>query len=410
MAVSVVLDARGGLLASFIRSDSVSSDKPIVAMPTQSTATLALADGTVVHGHALGQRGTTRGELCFNTSMTGYQEILTDPSYYGQLVMMTYPHIGNYGTDDAENEAIAPQAAGLIVRASTDTPSGPPRRDALHNYLNHHGVVAITDVDTRPLVRHVRTHGVLNAVIDSTGADPDALVAQARNCPDMAGRAFSQRVTTPIAYPFNRDNGPTIVVVDYGVKQRLLQAFADRGCTVHVVPAATPLSKVRMYAPDAIFLSNGPGDPRAMPEAIAHARTVLDSDLPVLGICLGHQLMALAQGMDVYKMRVGHRGANQPVKNLMTGRVEITTQNHGFAVDADSVRGAAAHVTHRNLNDDTVEGLRYPQHRAMSLQYHPEASPGPHDSRYLFDVFLDMIPTPTVASASTARRAHAVAS
>ena len=377
-------------------------------MPSSSTATLALSDGTVVTGRTLGTRGTTRGELCFNTSMTGYQEILTDPSYYGQLVMMTYPHIGNYGTAPAENESHAPKAAGLIVRACTNTPSGPQGRAALDAYLRQHNVVAITDVDTRALVRQIRTDGVLNAVIDSTGADADTLVARARNCPSMAGCSYTHKVTTQYAYTYNRDNGPTVVLVDYGAKRTLLDAFAQRGCTVHVVPAATPLAKLRSYAPDALFLSNGPGDPRAMPEAIAHARACLASDLPVLGICLGHQLMALAQGMDVYKMRVGHRGANHPVKNLMTGRVEITTQNHGFAVDAASIPDRGTLVTHRNLNDDTVEGLRYPQHNAFSLQYHPEASPGPHDSDYLFDAFLEMIPDRSFAARS-ARHGLAVA-
>ncbi|PEN06718.1 carbamoyl phosphate synthase small subunit [Longimonas halophila] len=377
-------------------------------MPSESPATLALSDGTVVTGCAIGQCGTTRGELCFNTSMTGYQEILTDPSYYGQLVMMTYPHIGNYGTTPAENESHAPKASGLIVRSCTNTPSGPKGRSALDAYLAQHGVVGITDVDTRALVRQIRTDGVLNAVIDSTGLDADTLVARARNCPDMAGRAYASKVTTQYAYTYNRDNGPTVVVVDYGAKRSLLDAFAQRGCTVHVVPAATPLDKLRSYAPDALFLSNGPGDPRAMPEAIAHARSALESNLPVLGICLGHQLMALAQGMDVYKMRVGHRGANQPVKNLMSGRVEITTQNHGFAVDAGSLPDQGAVVTHRNLNDDTIEGLRYPQHKAFSLQYHPEASPGPHDSDYLFDAFLEMVPNRAPAL-RTARHGLAVA-
>ena len=377
-------------------------------MPTQPTATLALSDGTVVSGRAIGHRGTTRGELCFNTSMTGYQEILTDPSYYGQLVMMTYPHIGNYGTTPAENESHVPKAAGLIVRSCTDTPSGPPRREALHDYLAKHGVVGITDIDTRALVRQIRTNGVLNAVIDSGGADADTLVARARNCPDMAGRAYAHKVTTQYAYTYNRDNGPTVVVVDYGAKRSLLDAFAQRGCTVHVVPAATPLDKLRSYAPDALFLSNGPGDPRAMPEAVEHARACLNSNLPVLGICLGHQLMALARGMQVYKMRVGHRGANHPVKNLTTGRVEITTQNHGFAVDAASIPDQGAIVTHRNLNDDTIEGLRYPQHKAFSLQYHPEASPGPHDSDYLFDAFLEMISNHAPAL-RTARHGLAVA-
>lgn len=377
-------------------------------MPTSRTATLALSDGTVVSGRALGARGTTRGELCFNTSMTGYQEILTDPSYYGQLVMMTYPHIGNYGTTPAENESHAPKASGLIVRNCPDTPSGPPNRSSLDAYLTQHNVVGITDIDTRALVRQIRTDGVLNAVIDSTGADADTLVARARNCPDMAGRAYAHKVTTQYAYTYNRDNGPTVVIVDYGAKRSLLDAFAQRGCTVHVVPAATPLDKLRSYAPNALFLSNGPGDPRAMPEAISHARACLDSDLPVLGICLGHQLLALAQGMDVYKMRVGHRGANQPVKNLTSGRVEITTQNHGFAVDAESLPDQGAVVTHRNLNDDTIEGLRYPHHKAFSLQYHPEASPGPHDSDYLFDAFLEMIPDHTFAARS-ARHGLAVA-
>jgi carbamoyl-phosphate synthase small subunit len=366
-------------------------------MPTASSrsardpAKLALADGTVVAGEAIGHRGLTGGELCFNTSMTGYQEIMTDPSYYGQLMMMTYPHIGNYGAATEAMEARAPMVAGFIVRDFTRRYSNTEAEETLEAFMQRHDLVGIAGIDTRALVRHIRDKGVMNAVISSDELDDDALVQRAEDWPDMSGLELASKVTVDQPYTYCRGEGPRIVVYDFGVKQNILRSFGQRGCTVRVVPGDTPVDEALAFDPDGLFFSNGPGDPRAMPDAIERVGRAIDTGLPIFGICLGHQLMALAQGFDVYKMFVGHRGANQPVKNLDTGKVEVTTQNHGFAVEADSIDPAVARVTHQNLNDDSIEGLRFQQFAGMSLQYHPEASPGPHDSHYLFDAFMDLV-------------------
>lgn len=354
-------------------------------------AKLALADGTVVTGEAIGHRGLTGGELCFNTSMTGYQEIMTDPSYVGQLMMMTYPHIGNYAATADHDEADAPMIAGFIVREFTRRPSNPQSDETLDVYMRRHELVGISGVDTRALVRHIRSKGVMNAVISSTDLDDDTLVQKAADWPSMDGLELASQVGVDAPVRYCEGDGPTIVVYDFGVKRNILRSFQERGCTVHVVPGDTPLDEALQVDPDGLFLSNGPGDPRAMTGAIDLAADAIGTGLPIFGICLGHQLMSLAEGFDVYKMFVGHRGANHPVQNLDTGRVEVTTQNHGFAVDPDSIDASLARVTHRNLNDDTVEGLQFQRFAGMSLQYHPEASPGPHDSRYLFDQFLDLV-------------------
>ena len=354
-------------------------------------AKLALADGTVVTGEAIGHRGLTGGELCFNTSMTGYQEIMTDPSYVGQLMMMTYPHIGNYAATADHDEADAPMIAGFIVREFTRRPSNPQSDETLDVYMRRHELVGISGVDTRALVRHIRSKGVMNAVISSTDLDDDTLVQKAADWPSMDGLELASQVGVDAPVRYCEGDGPTIVVYDFGVKRNILRSFQERGCTVHVVRGDTPLDEALQVDPDGLFLSNGPGDPRAMTGAIDLAADAIGTGLPIFGICLGHQLMSLAEGFDVYKMFVGHRGANHPVQNLDTGRVEVTTQNHGFAVDPDSIDASLARVTHRNLNDDTVEGLQFQRFAGMSLQYHPEASPGPHDSRYLFDQFLDLV-------------------
>jgi carbamoyl-phosphate synthase small subunit len=357
----------------------------------RSPAKLALADGTVVQGEAIGKRGLTGGELCFNTSMTGYQEIMTDPSYHGQLMMMTYPHIGNYGASDIDMEAEEPMVAGFIVRSFTRRHSNRQADESLDDFMRRHGLVGIAGVDTRALVRHIRNEGVMNAVISSEELDDEVLFDRARNWPSMDGLELASKVTTESAYIYCEGEGPRIAVYDFGVKQNILRSFRQRGCTVKVVPGDTPLDEVLDWRPDGLFFSNGPGDPRAMPDAIERVDRALDTGLPIFGICLGHQLMALAQGFDVYKMYVGHRGANHPVKNLDTERVEVTTQNHGFAVDEESIDEAVADVTHVNLNDGTVEGLQFKTFTGLSLQYHPEASPGPHDSHYHFDRFMDML-------------------
>ncbi len=384
-----------------MKSESITARRP---------AKLALEDGTVVTGLAVGHIGETAGELCFNTSMAGYQEIMTDPSYVGQIMMMTYPHIGNYGASEQDLEADRPMVAGLVTRAFVDHYSNENADESLEDWMRRHELVGITGVDTRRLVRHIREGGVQNAVISSTDLDDERLVAKARAHPSMAGLELASRVTTPEPYDFRLDageaagttGGPRIAVYDYGVKRNILRSFARRGCTVRVFPAGTPLDAVRAWNPDGVFLSNGPGDPRAMPGAVETAKQAAsEGDLPVFGICLGHQLMALAAGMEVYKMKVGHRGANQPVKNLDRGHVEISTQNHGFAVEEGSITEDVARVTHQNLNDGTVEGLRFAAYPGLSVQYHPESSPGPHDSAYLFDEFLDLVRATRGISART---------
>ncbi len=354
---------------------------------------LALADGTVVTGISIGHVGETGGELCFNTSMAGYQEIMTDPSYHGQIMMMTYPHIGNYGAMDADLEAERPMIAGLVVRAFSFRYSNQSADESLESFMRRNELVGISGVDTRRLVLHIREAGVMNAVISAVDLDDESLVGKAREWPSMEGLELASRVTVGEAYDFAPGDGPRVAVFDYGVKRNILRSFRDRGCAVRVFPASTTLDDVMAWSPDGLFLSNGPGDPRAMPDQIETARRAADSGLPVFGICLGHQLMALSQGLDVYKMHVGHRGANHPVKFLETGHVEVTTQNHGFAVSPDSLGADAAELTHTNLNDSTVEGLSYKRFAGFSVQYHPEASPGPHDSRYLFDRFIRLMAT-----------------
>ncbi|MBL7977089.1 MAG: glutamine-hydrolyzing carbamoyl-phosphate synthase small subunit [Bacteroidetes Order II. Incertae sedis bacterium] len=360
------------------------------------TAKLALSDGIVVTGVARGFRGETTGELCFNTSMTGYQEIATDPSYVGQIMMMTYPHIGNYGAAEADLEARKVMISGLVVRSFTDDYSNPRAEESLDSFLKRHKVVAISGIDTRRLVRHIREKGVMNAVISSVDLDDGRLVERAKRVPSMDGLELASRVSTEVAYDFCSGQGPRVAVFDFGCKLNILRSFQSRNCTVRVFPHDTPLAEVLKWQPEGLFFSNGPGDPRAMPEQIKVAQEAIQMGLPMFGICLGHQLMALANGLEVYKMHVGHRGANHPVKNLTTGHVEISTQNHGFAVGKEAVNNSVADITHINLNDQTVEGLRFRQFKGFSVQYHPEASPGPHDSQYLFDQFLaDIVATQT---------------
>ena len=360
-------------------------------MSTRKPCKLALEDGTVVSGYAMGHIGETGGELCFNTSMTGYQEIMTDPSYHGQLMMMTYPHIGNYGAMDIDVEASRPMIAGLIVRSFTYRYSNKLADESLQSFMERHELVGLTGVDTRALVRHIRDKGVMNAVISSVDLDDASLVAKAKAWPSMEGLELASRVTANEAYDFCTGDGFRVAVYDFGVKLNILRSFQQRGCTVRVFPSHTPLSAVLAWQPEGIFMSNGPGDPRAMQDAIEMVKEAVATKIPMFGICLGHQLMALSQGIDVYKMYVGHRGANHPVKNLATGKVEVTTQNHGFSVDPESVKDGNAEITHVNLNDHTVEGLQFKKFKGFSVQFHPEASPGPHDSHYLFDAFVDVM-------------------
>jgi carbamoyl-phosphate synthase small subunit len=396
-------------------------------------AILALADGTVVHGHAIGHTGTTGGELCFNTSMTGYQEIFTDPSYHGQLMMMTYPHIGNYGVSSRDDEARKVMISGLIVRAFSHHFSNPMADGGLDDYLKRNRIVGITGIDTRKLVRHIREKGVLNAVISSEIENEEELVQKAREWPSMVGLELASKVTRsepqtykpadfedhfpqisqstePVDAELARHDLPApgeeagpapqpagdqpllkVAAIDYGIKQNIINNFLKRGCKLRVFPARTDFETIMEWQPDAFFFSNGPGDPNPMDYALETVARAKATGKPLFGICLGHQLMAMSEGMKVMKMFVGHRGANQPVKNLRRGRVEITTQNHGFAVDPDSVTDQLADITHRNLNDGTLEGLDFKRFNGFSVQYHPEASPGPHDSSYLFDEFVSRI-------------------
>ena len=365
-----------------------------MALQPREKAILALSDGTVVHGFSVGHKGLTGGELCFNTSMTGYQEIFTDPSYYGQLMMMTYPHIGNYGTMARDDEHRKVMVAGIITRAFSHEYSNPQADRSLQQYLEDHKVVGISGVDTRALVRHIREKGVMNAVISSEELDPEVLVKMAKEWEPMEGLELATKVSRNEAQTFQPEGESRfrIAVFDYGIKRNIINSFVARGCTLRVFPAKTSLDEVKAWEADGFFFSNGPGDPNPTGEyALEIVEYAKKSGKPLFGICLGHQLMALSEGIEVGKMFVGHRGANHPVKNLKTGLVEISTQNHGFAVKEDSVSEEVAEITHINLNDRTVEGLAFKRFPGFSVQYHPEASPGPHDSAYLFDQFIELM-------------------
>jgi carbamoyl-phosphate synthase small subunit len=371
-------------------------------------AILALEDGTVYHGVAAGAEGEARGEVVFNTSMTGYQEVLTDPSYAGQIVTMTCPQIGNYGVSPADAESRAPHVAGFIIRDESPMASNWRAAGTLREYLIDHNIVAISDIDTRALTRKLRAGGVMRGVIATGDAlDPAALVAHANAIPQMEGSDLVRDVTTEKAFdwpqedpgefgipPGRRARGGRsrlkIAAYDYGMKWNILRRLSAHGCDVRVYPAAAPASEVLATKPDGVFLSNGPGDPAVLTYAIDNAKALVAADVPVFGICLGHQILGLAMGGTTFKLKFGHRGANHPVKKLATGKVEITSQNHGFAVDPRSLPDDVQ-VTHLNLYDGTVEGLRHKTHPVFCVQYHPEASPGPHDADYLFDDFLELI-------------------
>jgi carbamoyl-phosphate synthase small subunit len=357
-------------------------------------AILLLADGTVFRGTAAGKIGTTIGEICFNTGMTGYQEIFTDPSYFGQLVVMTNTHIGNYGVRLQENESNSPKIAGMICKSYNIRPSRTMATDSLNNFLQEHQTVGITDIDTRGLVLHIRRAGAMNALISSEDTDIDLLREKLANAQDMAGMELSSKVSTLAPYIIGNEDAPyRVAVMDYGVKRSILTNIVQRNCCVKVFPAQTNFETVEAWKPDGVFLSNGPCDPDAMHYAVEFTQKVLAKEIPSFGICLGHQILALALGVPTYKMHHGHRGCNHPVKNLITGRCEITSQNHGFGVSKEAILDQAQRIkiTHINLNDATIEGLEVKDLPAFSVQYHPESSPGPHDSRYLFDEFVKML-------------------
>lgn len=364
-------------------------------MPETSVkpAVLILEDGTIFHGKAFGKIGTTTGELCFNTGMTGYQEVFTDPSYYGQVLIMNSVHIGNYGVkpNDVESESV--KIRGLIGRNLEEKYSRIQATDSLQNYLEQQNIVAIEEVDTRALVTTVRTKGAMNCIISSEHSDIDFLKKELVKVPSMDGLELSSRVSTTEVYHMGDPNAKIRVsVLDFGVKKNILQCLADRGVYVRVHPAKTPIAELNAFDPHGYFISNGPGDPSAMDYAIQTVKEIIKTNKPTFGICLGHQLLALANGIPTFKMHHGHRGLNHPVRNLVTGLCEITTQNHGFGVDPEAVRQSnQIEVTHINLNDESIEGIRVKGKPAFSVQYHPEATPGPFDSRYLFDDFVAMM-------------------
>ncbi len=353
-------------------------------------AILLLADGTIFKGFAIGKKGTTGGEICFNTGMTGYQEIYTDPSYYGQIVLNTTAHIGNYGTVADEVESTSIKIKGLVVKNFSDIFSRQTATESLQSYLENAGIVGISDIDTRQLVRHIRDKGAMNAVISSEYLDKATLEKSLNEIPDMSGLELASVVSTTEPYFVGDSNSKMkVAVMDYGVKSSILSNLAERGVYCKVFPAKTPFTEIAAWNPDGYFLSNGPGDPATMNYAVETAKMMLKSDKPLFGICLGHQILALAVGLQTYKMHTGHRGLNHAVKNLLTGKCEITSQNHGFAVSMETINSnPAIELTHINLNDNTVEGIRLKSGKAFSVQYHPEAAPGPNDAKYLFDDFV----------------------
>lgn len=356
-------------------------------------AVLMLEDGTFFRGHSIGKSGTTSGELCFNTGMTGYQEIYTDPSYFGQIVLNTNAHIGNYGTLPEEVESANVKISGLIVRTFADVYSRNRSKESLQEYLEKAGIVGISNLDTRALVRHVRSKGAMNAVISTEYASETELKAILAKVPDMNGLELASVVSTKEPYFVGSPEATfKVAVMDYGIKTSILHHLASRGCYCKVFPAHTSFEEIKAWQPNGYFISNGPGDPSVMSYAVETVKLMLASDLPLFGICLGHQLLALACGIPTYKMHHGHRGLNHPVKNLITGKSEITSQNHGFSVNIEDVnKNDDVILTHINLNDNTVEGIKLKDKKAFSVQYHPESAPGPHDSRYLFDEFLEMM-------------------
>jgi carbamoyl-phosphate synthase small subunit len=375
---------------------------------------LALEDGRVFKGRAAGAHTRRGGEVVFNTSITGYQEVFTDPSYSGQIVCLTYPHIGNVGTNLDDEESAKPYIEGLVVREFSALASNWRSREPAQEYLERHRVPVIWDVDTRALVRHLRDVGALRGVVATDGTSVEKLIAEARALPTMAGLELASRVTSPKKYEWSRGSielaasgGPVeaksqagasseaesryrVVAYDFGIKRNILRLLVDHGCDVTVVPAQTTAEDVLAIKPNGVFLSNGPGDPEPVGYAVANIRRMLGR-VPIFGICLGHQLCGLALGGRTFKLKFGHHGANHPVKNLKTQKVEITSQNHGFCVDPDSLPASDVEITHVNLNDHTNEGMRHRSLPLFSVQYHPEASPGPHDARYLFDDFISMM-------------------
>jgi carbamoyl-phosphate synthase small subunit len=365
-------------------------------MPTknkQTTAILLLQDGTILEGFAFGKIGTATGEICFNTGMTGYQEVFTDPSYYGQVLIMNNVHVGNYGVYKKDVESDGVKVKAVIGRNLEEQYSRQIADGSLQSYFEKQGVVAIDGVDTRALVAHVRVSGAMNCIISSEISDIGILQQQLNNTPSMDGLELASTVSTKeVYYLGNEQSTVKVAVLDFGVKQHILQCMVERGAYVKVHPAHTSFDELQQFNPTGYFISNGPGDPAPMQYAVDTVQQILAADKPLFGICLGHQLLALSVGIPTFKMHHGHRGLNHPVKNIITGKSEITTQNHGFGISPDAVKNSTAvEITHVNLNDGSIEGIRVKNKKAFSVQYHPEATPGPHDSRYLFDDFFSLM-------------------
>ena len=360
---------------------------------TKAKGIVVLEDGTVFYGASAGILGTSTGEICFNTGMTGYQEIYTDPSYLGQIMVCATAHIGNYGVDQDETESNSVKIAGLICKKFSDGYSRPMADGSLQNYFEENDIVAISDVDTRAIVRHIRDKGAMNVIISSIEFDVDKLKEQLKEVPSMQGLELSSRVSVKEAYTKGDENAPyKVAVLDYGTKDNIVGCLVERNAYCKVFPMNTKIEEILAWSPDGIMLSNGPGDPGAMNECVIEVKKFVDSGIPIFGICLGHQLLSLASDLKTIKMHNGHRGINHPVLNHETGKGEVTSQNHGFVVERESAeKSEIVEITHSHLNDNTVAGIRLKNKPAFSVQYHPEASPGPHDSRYLFDNFIETI-------------------
>lgn len=360
-----------------------------------NNAVLLLEDGTIYHGVSYGKPGITTGEICFNTGMTGYQEVFTDPSYNGQIMVTTNAHIGNYGIKNTDVESDSIQISGLVCKNFTFQYSRPLADMDVKKYFNDQGVIVISDVDTRAIVRHIRDKGAMNALIAcDSGKSIDELKDVLAAAPSMDGLELASKVSTKEPYVLGDDTATyKVAVMDYGTKKNILRCFNERDCQVKVFPAKTSLQEVKQWNPDGYFISNGPGDPASMDYAVEFVKEALADEKPLFGICLGHQLLALALGIPTYKMHNGHRGINHPVKNMISGKCEITSQNHGFGVSPEAIEANldTVEITHMNLNDGTIEGIKHKKLPAFSVQYHPESSPGPHDSRYLFDEFVNLL-------------------
>jgi carbamoyl-phosphate synthase small subunit len=357
-------------------------------------ATLLLEDGKYFTGKAAGKLGTSTGEICFNTGMTGYQEVFTDPSYFGQILIATNVHIGNYGIKDAESESETIQIAGLICKNFSVDYSRKLADQDIQKYFAEKGIIVISDVDTRSLVRHIRSKGAMNAVISSEVTELGELKDILKKAPSMEGLELASKVSTSQTYIMGQESAKyRVAVLDFGTKKNILRCLEDRDCYLKVFPAKSNFEEIKAWNPDGYLLSNGPGDPASMSYAVDTIKKIIKTGMPCFGICLGHQLLALSMGIPTYKMHHGHRGINHPVKNLVTGHCEITSQNHGFGVNADALKQnkEQIEITHINLNDQTIEGIRIKGKPAFSVQFHPEAAPGPHDSRYLFDQFINLL-------------------